>query len=116
MTLKLKLFCKVYNSVYFNKFPYSVNSINFCFQVYTTSDKHVLLWQLLITKTNNHTSGKSLKLDIKWEVHKKTRQGVSAKLESYIYKVHMVHATFSYPPHSLLKAIMLYTYALISSF
>ena len=44
-----------------------------------------VLWQLLITKTNDHTSGKFLKLDIKWEVHKKTQQGVSAKLESYIY-------------------------------
>ena len=44
-----------------------------------------VLWQPLITKTNNHTSGKSLKWDIKWEVHKRTQQGVSAKLESYIY-------------------------------
>jgi len=86
-----------------------------------------LLWQPLIIKTNDYTSGKSLKLDIKWEVHKRTQQGVSAKLESYIYKVHMVcatnnytcpyvHATTSYPPHSLLKATMLYTYALTSSF
>jgi len=75
---------------------------------------------------NDYTSGKSLKLDIKWEVHKRTRQGVSAKLESYIYKVHMVratnnytcpyvHATTSCPSHSLLKATMLYTCALISS-
>ena len=45
----------------------------------------LLLWQPLITKTNDHTSGKFLKLDIKWEVHKRTRQGASAKLESYIY-------------------------------
>ena len=44
-----------------------------------------LLWQPLITKTNDYTSSKSLKLDIKWEVHKRTQQGVSAKLESYIY-------------------------------
>ena len=44
-----------------------------------------MLWQLLITKTNNYTSSKSLKLDIKWEFHKRTQQGVSAKLESYIY-------------------------------
>ena len=61
-----------------------------------------------------------------WEVHKRTRQEVSAKLESYIYKVHMVratnnytcpyvHATISCPPHFLLKATMLYTYALTSS-
>ena len=54
--------------------------IHFCF-IYLL----LLLWQLLITKTNDHTSGKSLKLDIKWEFHKRTRQGVSAKLESYIY-------------------------------
>jgi len=45
----------------------------------------LMLWQPLITKTNDHTSSKSLKLDIKWEVHKRTQQGVSAKLESYIY-------------------------------
>ena len=52
-----------------------------------------LLWQPLITKTNDHTSGKSLKVDIKWEVHKRTQQGVSAKLEFYIYQVHIVCAT-----------------------
>ena len=45
----------------------------------------ILLWQPLITKTNDHTISKSLKLDIKQEVHKRTQQGVSAKLESYIY-------------------------------
>jgi len=32
----------------------------------------MVLWQPLITKTNDHTSGKSLKLDIKWEVYKRT--------------------------------------------
>ena len=59
--------------------------------------------------------------------HKRTRQGVSAKLESYIYKVHMVratnnyacpyvHATTSCLPHSLLKATMLYICALTLSF
>ena len=52
-----------------------------------------ILWQPLITKTNDHTSGKSLKMDIKWEVHKRTQQEVSAKLESYIYQVHLVRAT-----------------------
>ena len=45
----------------------------------------IILWQPLITKTNDHISGKSLKLDIEWEVYKRTQQGVSAKLESYIY-------------------------------
>jgi len=44
-----------------------------------------VLWQSLITKTNDHTSSKSLKLDIKWKVYKRTWEGVSAKLESYIY-------------------------------
>ena len=48
------------------------------------------LWGLcygnhFITKINDHTSGKSLKSDIEWEVHKRTQQGVSAKLEFYIY-------------------------------
>ena len=85
-----------------------------------------MLWQLLVIKTNDYTSGKSLNMNIKWKVHKRTRQGVSAKLESYIYKVHMVCATNNYIcpyiytttsclPHSLLKAIMLYTYTLTSS-
>ena len=52
-----------------------------------------MLWQPLIIKTNNYTSGKSLNIDIKWEVHKRTRQGVSAKLESYLYKTCLVCAT-----------------------
>ena len=58
--------------------------------------------------------------DLEWEVHKRTRQEVSTKLESYIYKVHIVyatnnyvcpyvHATISCPPYFLLKATMLYT-------
>jgi len=74
-----------------------------------------MLWQLLVTKTNDYISGKSLNMNIKWEVHKRTRQGVSAKLESYIYQVHMVRATTLCPPHFLLKATMLYTCALMSS-
>ena len=57
----------------------------------------------------------NLKVDIMWEVHKRTWQGVSAKLESYIYRVHMVHTTSSYLPHFLLKTIILYIYALMSS-
>ena len=75
----------------------------------------MLLWQSLITKINDYTSGKFLKLDIKWEVHKRTQQGVSAKLEFYIYKVQMVHTTTSYPSYFLLKATMLYTCVLTSS-
>ena len=63
-----------------------------------------MLWQPLITKANDHISGKSLKLDIKWEVHKRTRQGVSAKLESY--RVHIVHTTSSCLSHFLPKATM----------
>ena len=55
--------------------------------------KRMILWQPLITKTNNHTSNKSLRMDIKWEFHKRTQQGVSAKLESYIYQVLLVCAT-----------------------
>ena len=86
-----------------------------------------MLWQPLVTKTNDYTSSKSLNMDIKWEVHKRTRQEVFAKLESYIYKVYMVHATNNYAcpyvhattsclSHSLLKATMLYIYALSLSF
>ena len=85
-----------------------------------------VLWQPLDTKSNDYTSGKSLSIDIKWKVHKRTWQEVSAKLESYIYKIHMVcatnnytcpyvHATTSCLPHSLLKTTMLYTCTLTSS-
>ena len=64
-----------------------VNIANTCINLeyWPLHFKSSMLWQPLITKTNDHTSGKSLKLDIKWEVHKRTWQGVSAKLESYIY-------------------------------
>ena len=69
---------------------------------------------------------KSLKLDIKWEVHKRTQQGVSSILESYLYKTCLVRATnnqscsyvhvaSSCSPHFLLKAFMLFSCALISS-
>ena len=75
----------------------------------------IMLWQPLITKTNDHTSNKSLRMDIKWEFHKRTWQGVSAKLESYIYRIHMVHATSLCLPHFLLKATMLCTCVLTSS-
>jgi len=90
------------------------------------TEYYLVLWQPLDTKSNDYTSGKSLSIDIKWEVHKRTQQEVSAKLESYIYKIHIVcatnnyacpyvHATTSCLPHSLLKATMLYTCALTSS-
>jgi len=52
-----------------------------------------VLWQPLITRTNDHTNGKSLRMDIKWEFHKRTRQGVLAALLLYLYKLHVVHAT-----------------------
>ena len=51
---------------------------------------HLSQWQIIIQ------ASKSLNMDIMWEVHKRTQQEVSAKLESYIYKVHMVHATNNY--------------------
>ena len=51
-----------------------------------------LLQQLLVTKTNNYTSSKSLNMNIKWEVYKRTQQEVSAKLESYIYVLYTVCA------------------------
>ena len=60
----------------------------------------------------------AVKLSVKQssgEKHKRTRQGVSAKLESYIYRVHLVHTTTLCPLHFLLKTIMLYTCALMSS-
>ena len=49
------------------------------------------------------------------EKYKRTRQGVSAKLESYLYCYRLVHATTSCLPHVLLKAIMQTLCALISS-
>jgi len=75
----------------------------------------IMLWQPLITKTNDHTSNKSLRMDIKWEFYKRTWQGAFAKLEFYIYKVHMVYTTTLCPPYFLLKATMLYSYTLMSS-
>ena len=54
---------------------------------------YMVLQQPLVIKTNDYTSGKSLNMDIKWEVHKKTQQEASSILESYLYKVHMVCAT-----------------------
>ena len=84
-------------------------------------NNHLSQWQMTAPMS------KSLRSDIIWEFHKRTWQGVSAKLESYIYKVHMVHATNNYAcpyvytttlclPYSLLKATILYTCALTSSF
>ena len=58
-----------------------------------------ILWQLLVTKTNNYTSNKSLSRSIKWEVHKRTQQEVFAQLLSYLYNILMVCATkyYAYP-------------------
>ena len=50
-----------------------------------------------------------------WEKHKRTRQGASAKLESYLYCYRLVHITTSCLPHVLLKATMCTLYALTSS-
>jgi len=54
-----------------------------------------LLWQPLVTMTNNNTNNKSLSR-ISSGDHKRTQQGVSARLLSYLYKLHMVHATNNY--------------------
>ena len=47
------------------------------FKIGVSADWYVL-WQPLTTKTYDYTSSRSLKLDIKWKVHKRTQQGVSA--------------------------------------
>ena len=47
--------------------------------------------------------------------HKRTQQGASAKLESYLYCYRLVHATTSYLPHVLLKATIYTPYALTLS-
>ena len=49
------------------------------------------------------------------ENHKRTQQGASAKLESYLYCYILVYATTSCLSYILLKAIMLYSCALMSS-
>jgi len=54
-----------------------------------------MLWQPLVTKTNSNTSNKSLSR-ISSRDHKRTQQGVSAELLSYLYKLHMVCATNNY--------------------
>ena len=48
---------------------------------------HLSQWQMISQLS------KSLRMDIMWEVHKRTRQEVSAKLEFYIYKTCLVRAT-----------------------
>ena len=60
-------------------------------------------------------ASKALSRQSSGENHKRTQQGVSAKLESYIYRIHMVYAISSCLPHFLLKATMLYTCVLTSS-
>ena len=50
-----------------------------------------VLWQLLITKTNNNTMSKSLS-KISSQNHKRTQQGISNVLLFYLYKVLMVCA------------------------
>ena len=54
-----------------------------------------MLWQSLVTMTNNNISNKSLSR-ISSGDHKRTWQGVSARLLPYLYKLHMVHATNNY--------------------
>ena len=67
-----------------------------------------------------------LRWDIKWEIHKRTRQGASSQLVSYLYKnswsvlpiinpalMFMLHSHFL--PHILLKATMCTPCALTSS-
>ena len=58
----------------------------------TRDVKQYVLWQPLVTMTNSNTNNKSLSR-ISSGNHKKTQQGVSAKLLPYLYKLHMVHAT-----------------------
>ena len=48
---------------------------------------YLLQWQMILLLS------KSLSRVIMWEFHKRTQQGVSAKLEFYIYKTCLVHAT-----------------------
>ena len=86
-----------------------------------------------VVATTRHKSpiatqaSKALSRQSSGENYKKTWQGASTKLESYIYKIHLVwatnnygcpydHATTSYLSYSLLKATMLYTCALTSSY
>jgi len=57
--------------------------------------RRVMLWQPLVTKTNKNTNNKSLSR-ISSGDYKRTQQGISAGLLSYLYKLHMVHATNNY--------------------
>ena len=49
------------------------------------------------------------------EKYKRTQQGASAKLESYLYCYMLVYTITLYLPHVLLKATILHPCALISS-
>ena len=57
----------------------------------TETTRGKVLWQPLVKRPMITQISKSLKLDIVWEVHKRTQQGVSAKLESFLYKTCLVH-------------------------
>ena len=53
----------------------------------------ILLWQPLDTQgLMILLTSKPQSRDIMWDIHKRTQQGVSAKLESYIYKTCLVRA------------------------
>ena len=66
--------------------------------VFNRKAKRVVLWQILDTKSNSNTSNKSLSR-ISSGDHKRTQQGVFARLLPYLYKLHIVCATnnYSYP-------------------
>jgi len=53
----------------------------------------MVLWQPLDQSPIAIQASKALNRQSSGENHKRTRQGVSVKLESYIYKTCLVHAT-----------------------
>ena len=78
----------------------------------------MVIYVVVTTSHNDKWLHKQVNLKGRYNVgsSQKNSTRVSAKLESYIYKVHMVHTTTLCLPYFLLKATMLYTCALTSSF
>ena len=88
------LFLKSFSSAISNFFYLLISAFNLSSNsaISFVFSKFSLLWQPLVTKTNNHTSNKSLSR-ISSKNHKRTWQEVSTELLPYLYYYMMVCAT-----------------------
>ena len=108
-------------SIYFCSYPHLLDSQclthcrNWCFGLRSHCNS---IHCVVATTRQSLMITQVVKLSVKQssgEKHKRTWQGASAKLESYLYCYMLVHATISCLPHILLKATMCTSCALTSS-